>query len=379
MFLYQKNRSFFAQIAGGLEDLAIKELIDLGARNVVPGFRGAHFEADAAALYRINYMARMVSRILAPLSSFACRSRHDLYRCARSVDWCTLFSLKQTFAVFANVANSDINHSQFAALCVKDAVADAFRDRFGKRPDVDPRTPGIWINLHLMDNHAVISLDTSGGPLHRRGYRNQSVVAPMQETLAAAIIELTGWQGDRELYDPMCGSGTLLCEALIKHCRIPAGILRPRFGFESLPDFDPKIWTQIKKEALRMQRPLPQGVISGSDNDAKAVAAARKNCNALPQGNSLKIIAKDFLQIDKLENRIIVCNPPYGVRLKEEADLAQFYRGLGDFFKQRCKGSQAYVYFGERGWLKSIGLKPAWKKPLRNGGLDGRLAKFDLY
>lgn len=379
MYLYQRKRRYFAQIASGLEEMAADELARLGAENVSAGFRGAYFESDPATLYRVNYMARLVSRVLAPLISFSCHSRQDLYRCARLIDWPDFFSIDHTFAVFANVSNSQINHSQFAALCVKDAIVDTFRDHYGKRPSIDSKSPDIWINLHLMNNRGIISIDTSGGPLHRRGYRTHGVKAPMQETLAAAIIELTQWRGDRLLYDPMCGSGTLLCEALIKYCQLPAGIIRSRFGFEFLPDFNPDIWEETRKNVRQMQRQLPQGIIGGSDNDRAAVTVARKNCCHLPNGNQINIIKKDFFRIDNLEKGIIVCNPPYGIRLNAEKDLAEFYKGLGNFLKQRCNGAEAYVYFGEREWLKAIGLKPSWKKALRNGGLDGRLAKFEIY
>ncbi len=379
MYSYQKNRRYFAQVASGVEELAHSELTRLGAKAVSAGYRGIYFEADAATLYRVNYGSRMISRVLAPLATFACRGRHDLYQNARRIDWCQFLSIDQTFAVFANVANSEINHSQFAALCLKDAVVDTFWDRFGKRPNIDTKTPQLWLNLHLINNRATISLDTSGGPLHRRGYRRQSVAAPMQETLAAAIIELTEWQGERPLYDPMCGSGTLLCEGLIKYCDLPAGCLRKYFGFERLPDFDANIWQAEKERLDQGLRSLPKGVISGSDMDPKAVRAARKNCRALIHGGGIDLLSKDFQQIKSLENSVIVCNPPYGVRLTSEKNLADFYRRLGDFLKQRCKGATAFLYFGERQWLKSIGLKPAWKKALRNGGLDGRLAKFELY
>jgi putative N6-adenine-specific DNA methylase len=379
MYLYQKKNRYFAQIATGLEELAIKELTDLGAKNISNGFRGAYFDATAKALYQINYSARMVSRVLAPLTSFACSGRNDLYQNARRIDWCNLFSLEQTFAVFANVAHSRINHSRFAALCLKDAVVDTFRDHYGRRPNIDARQPNLWFNLYIVNDHATISLDTSGGPLHRRGYRRRSVKAPMQETLAAAIIESTQWQGERQLYDLMCGSGTLLCEALIKYCRFPAGGLRSRFGFEFLPDFNPTLWDQVKEKLQHEIRPLPKGIVAGSDNNPLAVKAARENCCTLPHGKEIPLIVKDYQQVKIPENSVIVCNPPYGVRMNSGNNLAEFYRRLGDYLKHHCKGSEAYVYFGEREFLKSIGLRPAWKKAFRNGGLDGRLAKFNLY
>jgi len=224
-----------------------------------------------------------------------------------------------------------------------------------------------------------VSLDTSGGSLHRRGYRRESVAAPMQETLAAAIVALTDWRGEKPLYDPMCGSGTLLCEALMRLCRIPAGFLGRNFGFHFLPDFNPSLWARIKKEADGRIRPLVSGQLCGSDIDPLAVKAATTNCRLLPGGKGIQIQPCDFRTLPEQENKIIVCNPPYGIRLGREAELDIFYKSLGDFLKQRCKGSQAYIYYGNREKIKKIGLKPTWKKPLRNGGLDGRVVKYEIY
>jgi len=379
-FLYQTKSRYFAQVPGGMESLATSELAELGAEKVEPALRGLHFSATPAVLYGLNYRSRLATRILAPLVSFHCADRTDLYRAAGKVDWPKLFPVDRTFGVFANVSgNRHITHSKFAALCVKDAVADRFREKLGRRPNVDPRTPDFWIHLFIENQQATISLDTSGGSLHRRGYRREPVKAPMQETLAAAMVALSDWQGQRPLYDPMCGSGTLLCEALMHYCRIPAGYLRQHFGFMSLPDFDHRIWQEVKREADSRIRTLPDGLIGGSDIDPRAVKAARINCRSLPDAGRLTIERADLHALPGLENRVILCNPPYGIRMNEEAALAQFYKNLGDFLKFRCKGAEAYVYFGNRDMLKRIGLRPAWKKPLRNAGLDGRLAKYELY
>ncbi|MBW1940506.1 MAG: class I SAM-dependent RNA methyltransferase, partial [Deltaproteobacteria bacterium] len=332
----------------------------LGARNIKPGFRGIHFSADRATLYGINYNARLVTRVLAPLVSFECRSRDDLYRAGAAIDWTAFFSVRNTFGIFANVSgNINIKHSKFAALCLKDAVADFFRKKFGKRPNVDRINPDVWLNLHIENTRATISFDTSGGSLHRRGYRRETVAAPMQETLAAAMVALSGWKGEKPLYDPMCGSGTLLCEALMKIYRIPAGFLKKNFGFCFLPDFNKGLWESIKKRADEKIRPLPSELIAGSDIERMAVNAAKTNCRILPGGEMIKICRTDFKDISNLENSVILCNPPYGIRLKKEEDLGEFYKNFGDFLKQRCKGSQAYIYFGNREMLKKIGLKPA--------------------
>lgn len=385
MFEYQEKRRFFAQVAGGMEDLGAEELSELNAGNVRAAYRGLYFEADNPTLYRINYTSRLITRVLAPLVSFKCSGTDQLYQKSKSVNWNELFSADHTFAVFANVANSRITHSRFAALRLKDAIADFFSERFNKRPGVDTENPDVWINLHIENDRAAISLDTSGGSLHRRGYRQKSVEAPMQETLAAAIIRLSQWDGSRPLYDPMCGSGTLLCEALMHHCQIPAGYLRKRFGFEFLPDFDPSLWQSVKAEAERGIRKISGAgsgksiPISGSDISYKAIGASSANLRRLPGGEQVGLKVLDFRSIPGLENALIVCNPPYGIRSGKREEMAGFYKAFGDFLKQRCRGAVAYIYFGDREWIPCLGLRPSWKKPLVNGALDGRLARFEMY
>ena len=379
MFAYQKSNRYFAQVAEGLEEFGRSELQNLGASDIKAGHRGFYFSAERAVLYRINYCSRFLSRILAPLLRFDCHSDKYLYKTACSIDWSLLMDLKDSFAVKANVSHSRITHSQFAALRLKDAIVDVFRKKRGKRPSVETKNPDILFNLHIANNNATIYLDTSGASLHRRGYRQQSIEAPMQETIAAAIIHLSGWNGQKPLVDPMCGSGTLLCEALMHYCRIPSGYLREKFGFERLPDFDAKTWLAVREEAKSRIRDLPPGLISGSDSSQKAIDAAILNTMRFPQGSNVNYSVKSFQDISSLENCVIVCNPPYGLRLEPEENIKNFMKHLGDFLKQRCKGSVAYLYFGNRQLLKSLGLKPAWKKILISGGLDGRLVKYILY
>jgi len=380
MFLYQQTKTYFAQIADGFEDLARDELLSLGATSIKPAYRGIRFSAEPAVLYRINYQSRLVSRVLAPLSSFKCEDRHALYQAAKSISWDAFFKCPQTFGIFSNVSgNPQLRHSKFAALCVKDAIADQFRERTGKRPDVDKSNPDVWIHLRVNKTQATISLDTSGGSLHKRGYRHATVAAPMKETLAAAMVALSGWRGERPLYDPMCGAGTLLCEALMVASRLPAGCLRPEFGFRNLSDFDRRLWQKVKQQADAQVRQVESGVVTGSDIDRRAVGAARTNCRQLPGRQAVQIHQRDFREIAELRNHVILCNPPYGVRLKSDNQLGLFYKDLGDFLKRRCKESQAYIFFGNREMIKRIGLRPAWKKPMRNAGLDGRVVRYDLY
>ena len=378
-YKYQQNSRYFAQIAEDIKEAGAEELSELGATDIVTTFRGIYFNAEKSALYRINYKTRLISRILATLVSFNCHNTDQLYERAKQIRWEDFFSNGHTFAVSGNVSDSSISHSKFASLRLKDAVVDYFRDKTGKRPDVDTIIPDIRLNLHIRKNCADINIDTSGGALHRRGYREETIAAPMQETVAAAIVRFTGWDGSVPLYDPMCGSGTLLCEALMHYCRIPSGIFRKKFGFECLPDYDSSVWKQIKKEADSKVRELPQGLISGSDLSGNTVNAARINLMGLHYGKNVKIEKADFRMIPKIEGHVIVTNPPYGIRMGENQDLDLFYKDLGDFLKQKCKGSTAYIYFGDRSYIKKIGLKPSWKKPIQAGGLDGRLVKYEMY
>lgn len=379
VYNYQKYSRFFAQVADGMEELGMEELAGLGAQDVKPAFHGLHFSAGREALYRINYTSRIISRVLAPLITFDCHSTEYLYKTARSLPWTDLFSLKETFVISANVSNSKIRHSQYAGLVLKDAIVDSFRDRYDQRPDVERIDADICFNLHISQNRATIYLDTSGGSLHRRGYRHEAVDAPMQETLAAAIIRLSGWNGETPLYDPMCGSGTLLFEALMHACRIPAAYLRRSFGFRFMPDFDERTWESVKREADKEMRPLPKGLIAGSDSSAQAVEMARMNSRNLPSGKEVRLSRMRFQDMGSLRDTTVVCNPPYGLRMKRSEDMGTFMKEFGDFLKQRCTGSTAFVYFGNRELIKKVGLRSAWKKPLKNGQLDGRLVKYELY
>ncbi len=376
---YLKDFKYFAQIDESIKDIGEKELVELGAKDVKPGYRGIYFTADKETLYRINYTSRLISRVLAPIISFDCPDTKILYQIAKQIRWSDFFSKNKTFAVSGNVANSKITHSQYASLCLKDAVVDSLLYKAGLRPNVSKEDPDILLNLYINNDRALISIDTSGGPLHKRGYREETVSAPMQETVAAAIIRLTQWNGSVPIYDPMCGSGTLLCEALMHFCRIPAGIFRKKFGFEILPDFDAAIWKQIKKEADNNIRELPEGLIAGSDISEQAVYISKTNLLGLHFGPNVRITQSDFSLLPPIENQVIVANPPYGIRMGKNRDLNAFHKNLGDFLKQKCKQSNAFIYLGDRTYVKKMGLKASWKKPILAGGLDGRLVKYEMY
>jgi putative N6-adenine-specific DNA methylase len=376
MFTYQKTGRYFAQIARGLEKYGAAELTALGCREVAPGFMGIFFDADPATLYRANYQSRLCTRILAPLLTFDCHSTRYLYKTAGKIAWHELFTEKHTFAVNASVTGSGIKHSQYAALCLKDAIVDHFRDRCGIRPNVDTENPDVWFHLRIEKNRAIISLDTSGGSLHRRGYRQMSVEAPMQETVAAAVIRLSNWDGAVPLVDPLCGSGTILAEALMHYCRIPAGFLRKKFGFEMMPEFDAKLWHRVRTEAnSRIQR-LPAGLLAGGDSSAEAVKAAQHNCRLLPHGDGIAIKNKRYQDSTLPAQAMIITNPPFGIRLKHQEGAERFIRELGDFLQRKGRGP-AFLYLGKPELAKALGRRPAWEKPLMNGGLAGVLVRLD--
>ena len=381
MYAYQRDSIYTAQAGDGLEELLAAELTELGAENSVPGFRFVRFRADFETLCRIVYRSRLATRILAPLIHFPCPTDKALYGAGRDIHWADFLNPDQTFAVTANVSESRIGHSRYAALKLKDAVADWFRDQTGRRPGVDPREPDLWLHLHIRRDRATISVDASGGSLHRRGYRVRSVDAPMQETLAAAIIRLSGWDGACHLVDPLCGSGTLLCEALMAAGGIPAAVLRTRFGFMNLPEFQPEMWAAMRARSTPEKERLARAaaLIRGGDLDPEAVQAARENLARLPGGRGVSVEREDFFDRRDLAGAAIVANPPYGIRLGGNEDMGAWYKRLGDQLKRHCTGATAYIYFGDRTLLKHIGLRPEWKKPLKNGGLDGRLARFSLY
>lgn len=378
-YLYQKTQQYFGQLAGGAESCGEAELKALGATRIKPGYLGYYFCADQRTMYNIVYRTRIFSRILAPLIAFDCHSDKYLYKTAQNIDWTDFLTLTKTFAITANVAKSNIRNSQYAGQILKDAIVDQFRAKTTKRPDVDTRHPDLLLNLYIHQNKARISVDLGGGSLHKRGYRSESVEAPMQETLAATILQLTEWNGERPLYDPFCGSGTLLCEAFMKAGNIPAAYLRHKFGFLRLPDFDAAAWNQVKTKANAETVDVPENLIKGSDLNADAVQAVRTNRSELPELGTIKVRRADFHDLDGFENTLIVTNPPYGIRLGNTEGVPALLKEFGDFLKQKCTGCSAYIYYGDTSLVKKLGLKPDWKHPLRAGGLDGILCKYELY
>lgn len=377
--LYQREPRFFAQVGGGAEKAAAAELQALGATDIEEGVRGIHFGAAPPALYAMVYGARLPQRIIAPLAHFRAHDADYLFRQVREMPWEQFLRPQQTLAVFANVANSRLRDSRYVVQRVKDGICDHLREVTGERPSVDIRTPHLWVSAYVSHDAVTLGIDLSGGSMHRRGYRREQGEAPMQETVAAALIDLSGWDGRSPLYDPMCGAGTLLAEAWLKAAAIPAGFLREHFGLMQLPDFDLVVWKSMKKGIDSRIAPPPAGTIRGSDIDPAMVAASRANLARLPGGEAIEVTCADLRTLSGLEGTLVVSNPPYGLRLQAGPDICAFTKDVGDWLKFRSGAAAACLYFGELELLKHIGLRPAWKTPLRNGGLDGRLARFDLY
>ena len=379
MYGYQTNNTFFAQVPGMMEELCEQELIELGAINSRLAYRGIYFEADLLTIYRINYTSRTISRVLAPLKSFHCRNADSIMNLAKQIKWDKMFSLDQTFAITSTVSKSTINNSLYASQVLKDGIADYFRANFGKRPNVETVNPDVRFNLFIEKDNAVLSLDTSGESLHKRGYRLLAGEAPMQETLAAAIIRLSKWDGEKPLLDCMCGSGTILCEALMHYCRIPAQKLRKKFGFFHLPDFNKSVWEKFKNETDNQVRPLQKEIIIGSDKSQITINIAKENLSRLPYAENVTLSAHPFQHIKQFESGILITNPPYGIRLGKRDEVENLYKELGDFLKTKCKGTSAFIYTGEPSLRKHIGLKTSKRIPLVNGKLEGVLLQIDSY
>lgn len=378
MYEYKTN-GFFAQVTGKMENICQEELIELGAKETEVAYKGVYFKADLQTLYRINYTSRLISRVLAPLVSFPCRSTDYLYQKSKKIHWEDFCSLKKTFSISASVSNSRINNSLYASQCLKDGIADYFRSKNGKRPDVEVVNPDVRFNLHIEKDTATISLDTSGESLHKRGYRLLAGEAPMQETLAAAIIRISKWDGQNILYDPMCGSGTILCEALMHYCRIPAQTLRKKFGFYNLPEFNRNEWNKVKADSDSNVRPLLKNIIRGSDKSPEAIKVAKKNLSRLPYSDAVELSSTSFDQIKEFESGTLITNPPYGIRLGESEEVQNLYKVFGDFLKTKCAGTSAFIYTGNPELRKFIGLKTTKRIPLDNGKLEGLLLQIDSY
>jgi len=368
---------YFAVVAGSLEKHARVELESFGAEILGEQPRGLDCSADLATLYRILYSARLIQRVLQPLLHFDCHSNKYLYNQARkNIAWQDLFGVEASFGINCNVSNSFTRHSLYSSQILKDAICDSFREKYGKRPSYTNKEPDILFNLHIHDNKATISLDLLGLSMHKRSYRQNTVEAPLQETLAAAIVKLSQWDGETPLWDPMCGSGTLLAEAHMHYCRIPAGYLRDNSRLKHQPGYKADLWEEIVNSENSKIRKLPDDLIFGSDINPQAVEAAQKNFRLLPHAQYITLHVSAFEKSKQDFAGTIITNPPYGVRIGEKDSISRMYNDLGDFLKQKCGGSTAYILCGSSELVKDLRLRAHFSKLLKNGDLDTRLAKI---
>ncbi len=371
---------YFATCGRGIEPVLANELRALGAADVELGRGGVSFRGDLALLYQANLWLRTAIRVLRPILEAEVSSPDELYEAVRSLDWSRYLTPQHTLAVDCNVRDSDITHSKYAALRVKDAICDQFLERCGKRPSVDVDEPMIGLNLHIYRNRAVLSLDSSGESLHKRGYRPIQTRAPLNEALAAALVLLTDWRCDQPFADPLCGSGTLAIEAAWIALRRPPGLTRKRFGFQGWMDFDVGLWTSLRDEARRGVGKTLSAPILASDARGDAISMAINNARAAGIGHLLRFDKRDVRDFQPPPGvpGVLLCNPPYGERIGEEKNLFALYRMLGEIFAHRCQGWTAYVFTGNSRLAAAIGLSPSAETPLYNGKIPCRLLKFSM-
>jgi putative N6-adenine-specific DNA methylase len=317
--------------------------------------------------------------VLVQLAVFPCATPAELYAGVHAIDWSLLITPAMTLAVDCSLRDSALTHSGFVALKTKDAVVDRIREACGSRPNVDTASPDVRINVHLHKNICTVSLDSSGEPLDRRGYRLERNEAPLRETLAAAVVALTGWDGSIPLADPMCGSGTIPIEAALVAGRVAPGLQRP-FGFQRWLDYDGRLWERLLQEAGNGIRKLPVGLITGYDQDSRALKLASRNAAKAGFEGQLHFFhaALEAFQPEG-DAGVVIINPPYGKRLGEEEELKELYCRIGDIMKQRCRGWTGYVLTGNLELAKYIGLKAARRFVLFNGAIECRLLKYELY
>lgn len=371
---------YFATVARGLETLAAQELEQLGAHAVEPGFCGVAFAGDRTLLYRVNLWARLPFRILMKLHEFPCQSAEDLYQGIQTIDWSQYLTPDLTLAVNATGKSEQLNHTHFTALQVKRAIVEQQQEQSGDRSNVELQSPDVQISVHLERDVCTVSLDSSGQSLHRRGYRPAVGAAPLKESLAAALIQLSGWQPEQMFYDPLCGSGTLPLEASLKALNIAPGLFRDRFGFETWLDADLPLLETLIQAAEDSQRESLPAPIWGSDRDEDVIEQAMTNATNCGVSNHVYFTAIDLEDVAApTDNGVLFCNPPYGERLGRDSDLGAFYKRLGDVLKQRFKGWTAFVLSGNKELSQSIGLKSSQRFAVYNGTLPCQLMKYELY
>ena len=363
----------------GFEELLSKELIQLGARDVKSGVRNVSFSGDTGFMYKANLGLRTAIKILKPIKSFRVSNEQDLYDQVYKMDWDQYLKPTGTLAIDATVHSQIFTHSLYIALKTKDAIVDKFRNTTGVRPDVDLQFPDLKINVHIDRQMCTISLDSSGDSLHKRGYKTATNIAPINEVLAAGMIMLSGWDGQTDFMDPMCGSGTILAEAAMIACNIPPNLMRKEFAFERWQDWDVDLFEKIEESLLGKTRDFHHKII-GYDKSPSAVSKARENIKNAHLDEFITIKHEDFFKTQKggEEKLHMVFNPPYGERL-ESLNVEEFYSNIGNTLKQGYPNTEAWFITSNLEALKFVGLRPSRKIKLFNAKLEARFCKYDIY
>ena len=373
----EQTFEMIAKTFQGLEEVLAAELTALGADNIQMGRRMVSFTGDKEMLYRTNFCLRTALRILKPIKHFTATDADAVYEAVKDIRWEDYLDPAKTFAVDATVFSEEFRHSKFVSYRVKDAIADYFREKTGKRPSVSITKPDVLLNIHIAQTDCTLSLDSSGESLHRRGYRQEAVEAPLNEVLAAGMILLTGWQGECDLIDPMCGSGTIPIEAALIARNIAPGVFRQGYAFENWPDFDADLLERIYNDDSQ-EREF-EHKIYGYDNSIKANAIAQRNVKAAGVGRDIVLKVQPFQQFEQpQEKTLIITNPPYGERISS-TDLLGLYQMIGERLKHAFTGNTAWILSYRDECFDQIGLKASVRIPLQNGGLDCEFRKYELF
>lgn len=361
----------------GLEEVLAAEIKKLGGRNVEVKNRAVNCVGDLGFLYKINYSARTALKILVPVFEFKAFNEEQLYKKVYQFNWEQFLSPGQTFAIDATVNSETFRHSRFITLKMKDAIVDYLKESQDWRPNVDTQEPDVKFHLHIDRELVVISLDSSGDPLFKRGYRKVQGEAPINEVLAAGMLQLAGWDGKGNFLDPMCGSGTLLIEAAMVALDLPAQIFRKKFAFENWPNYDEELFKTIKEHRINRIREFT-GKIVGYDIDARMLSAAKTNIESAELEDVIEVRKQDFFQSKKeLFPLLMVFNPPYDERISINDD--DFYKKIGDTFKSHYPNTLAWLISSDLQAVKKIGLRPSRKIKLFNGKLETRFLQYEMY
>ncbi|WP_339755548.1 THUMP domain-containing protein [uncultured Winogradskyella sp.] len=373
------NFKMVAKTLFGFEDILANELTQLGAIHVEKGVRNVSFVGDKGFMYKANLGLRTAIKILKPIETFRVAREDDLYKNVKNIKWENYLKATGTLAVDATVHNSVFTHSQYTALKTKDAIVDRFRDIDGTRPDVDLRFPDLKINVHIDRERCTISLDSSGESLHRRGYKTATNIAPINEVLAAGLIIMSGWDGQTDFMDPMCGSGTMLAEAAMIACNIPPNLMRKEFAFERWVDWDVELFEKIEESLLKKTRDFHHKIV-GYDKSPSAVEKAKENIKNAHLEEFVHIQHEDFFKTRKAgDNKLhMVFNPPYGERL-ENLNVEEFYGDIGTTLKHGYPNTNAWLITSNLEALKFVGLRPSRKIKVFNAKLEARLVKYEMY